>query len=57
MLSAIIIEDMPDALQLLQSSLKKNHADIEVVATAQSGSGKNITQNRTRHFVSRYHAR
>ena len=36
MLSAIIIEDMPDALQLLQSSLKKNHKDIEVVATAQS---------------------
>ncbi|MFT5077625.1 LytR/AlgR family response regulator transcription factor [Patiriisocius sp. Uisw_047] len=36
MLSAIIIEDMPDALQLLQASLKKNHADIEVVATAQS---------------------
>ena len=36
MLSAIIIEDMPDALQLLQASLKKNHTDIEVVATAQS---------------------
>ncbi len=36
MLSAIIIEDMPDALQLLQTSLKKNHDDIEVVATAQS---------------------
>ncbi|EDM44398.1 response regulator [unidentified eubacterium SCB49] len=36
MLSAIIIEDMPDALQLLQSSLDKNHNDIEVVATAQS---------------------
>lgn len=36
MLSAIIIEDMPDALQLLQASLKKNHSDIEVVATAQS---------------------
>ena len=36
MLSAIIIEDMPDALQLLQTALKNNHSDIEVVATAQS---------------------
>lgn len=36
MLSAIIIEDMPDALQLLQASLQKNHSDIEIVATAQS---------------------
>lgn len=36
MLSAIIIEDMPDALQLLQTSLDKNHNDIEVIDTAQS---------------------
>ncbi|WP_271855250.1 LytR/AlgR family response regulator transcription factor [Patiriisocius marinus] len=36
MLSAIIIEDMPDALMLLEQELKQNHKDIDVVATAKS---------------------
>ena len=36
MLSAIIIEDMPDALVLLQQELKENHTDINVIATAKS---------------------
>ncbi|TSE10421.1 MULTISPECIES: LytR/AlgR family response regulator transcription factor [Aquimarina] len=36
MLTAIIVEDMPDALQLLKSDLKSNHPEIEVVDTAQS---------------------
>ncbi len=36
MLTAIIVEDMPDALQLLKSDLKANHPDIKVIDTAQS---------------------
>jgi two-component system LytT family response regulator len=36
MLTAIIVEDMPDALQLLNSDLKANHPEIKVVDTAQS---------------------
>lgn len=36
MLSAIIIEDMPDALMLLEQELKENHKDISVIATAKS---------------------
>ncbi|WP_035092955.1 MULTISPECIES: LytR/AlgR family response regulator transcription factor [Aquimarina] len=36
MLTAIIVEDMPDALQLLKSDLKVNHPEIKVVDTAQS---------------------
>ncbi len=36
MLTAIIVEDMPDALQLLKSDLKANHPEIEVIDTAQS---------------------
>ena len=36
MLTAIIIEDMPDALTLLEGALQKNHPDIEVIATASS---------------------
>ncbi len=36
MLTAIIVEDMIDALQLLKSDIETNHKDIEVIATAQS---------------------
>ncbi|WP_103863448.1 LytTR family DNA-binding domain-containing protein [Aquimarina sp. I32.4] len=36
MLTAIIVEDMPDALQLLKSDLKANHSEIKVIDTAQS---------------------
>ncbi len=36
MLTAIIVEDMPDALQLLKSDLEANHTDIQVIDTAQS---------------------
>lgn len=36
MLSAIIIEDMPDALALLKNEIEENHNDIKVVATASS---------------------
>lgn len=36
MLTAIIVEDMPDALQLLKSDLKANHPEIKVIDTAQS---------------------
>lgn len=36
MLTAVIIEDMPDAMMLLQQELKENHKDIEVIATAKS---------------------
>ncbi|MGK0380168.1 LytR/AlgR family response regulator transcription factor [Patiriisocius sp. Uisw_017] len=36
MLTAIIIEDMPDALALLQNELKENHSDIDVIGTGQS---------------------
>jgi two-component system LytT family response regulator len=36
MLTAIIVEDMPDALQLLQRDIQANHQDIEIVGTAQS---------------------
>ena len=36
MLTAIIVEDMPDALQLLKSDLKNNHPEIKIVDTAQS---------------------
>ncbi|OEJ98497.1 DNA-binding response regulator [Flavivirga aquatica] len=36
MLTAIIVEDMPDALQLLKGDLKSNHPEIKVVDTAQS---------------------
>lgn len=36
MLTAIIVEDMPDALQLLKNDLKENHKEIKVINTAQS---------------------
>jgi two-component system LytT family response regulator len=36
MLTAIIVEDMPDALQLLQRDIHANHQDIEIMDTAQS---------------------
>ncbi len=36
MLTAIIIEDMADALQLLKGDLQNNHSEIEVIGTAQS---------------------
>ncbi|MFD0799194.1 LytR/AlgR family response regulator transcription factor [Maribacter chungangensis] len=36
MLTAIIVEDMPDALQLLQRDIQANHQDIEITGTAQS---------------------
>lgn len=36
MLTAIIVEDMIDALQLLKNDLKVRHPEIEVIATAQS---------------------
>lgn len=36
MLTAIIIEDMPDALQLLKSDLEANHPEITIINTAQS---------------------
>ncbi|MEW7290311.1 LytR/AlgR family response regulator transcription factor [Aquimarina sp. 2304DJ70-9] len=36
MLTAIIVEDMPDALQLLKSDLEANHPEIKIVDTAQS---------------------
>lgn len=36
MLTAIIIEDNPDALQLLKSDLERQHPEIEIINTAQS---------------------
>ncbi|MBO3096970.1 LytR/AlgR family response regulator transcription factor [Gelidibacter pelagius] len=36
MLTAIIIEDNPDALQLLKSDIEMHHPEIEVIDTAQS---------------------
>lgn len=36
MLTAIIVEDMPDALQLLQRDLEANHSDISIMGTAKS---------------------
>ncbi len=36
MLTAIIVEDMIDALQLLKNDLKTRHPEIEIIATAQS---------------------
>ncbi|GAA4275785.1 LytR/AlgR family response regulator transcription factor [Aquimarina mytili] len=36
MLTAIIVEDMPDALQLLKSDLEANHPEIKIIDTAQS---------------------
>lgn len=36
MLTAIIVEDMPDALKLLKSDLNTNHPDIKIIDTANS---------------------
>ncbi|GAL61773.1 MULTISPECIES: LytR/AlgR family response regulator transcription factor [Algibacter] len=36
MLTAIIVEDMIDALQLLKSDLETRHPEVEIIATAQS---------------------
>lgn len=36
MLTAIIVEDMPNALQLLQETLAKNHPDIKIIGSAAS---------------------
>ncbi len=36
MLTAIIVEDMTDALQLLKSDLETNHPEIKIIDTAQS---------------------
>lgn len=35
-LTAIIIEDQPNALEMLQNDLEMHHSEIEVIATAQS---------------------
>ena len=36
MVTAVIVEDMEDALELLKSSLENNHPDIKVINTASS---------------------
>ena len=36
MLTALLVEDMPDALALLKNDLATHHPDIKVIATAQS---------------------
>ncbi len=36
MVTAIIVEDMPDALQLLKSDLQDNHPEIDIIDTAGS---------------------
>jgi len=36
MLTAVIIEDMPDALYLLKKDIETHHPEIQVIATAQS---------------------
>lgn len=36
MLTAIIVDDMPDALQLLKSDIEANHPEIKIIDTAQS---------------------
>ncbi len=36
MLTAIIVEDMPDALQLLKNTLESNHPEIKIIDTAKS---------------------
>ena len=36
MLTAIIIEDLPDAMALLKSSLETHHPEIKIIATAKS---------------------
>ncbi|MCF6279044.1 MAG: LytTR family DNA-binding domain-containing protein [Flavobacteriaceae bacterium] len=35
-LTAILVDDMPPALQLLQSDIESKHTDIEIIGTAQS---------------------
>ncbi len=35
-LTAILVDDMPNALQLLQNDLQQNHKEIEIIATAKS---------------------
>ena len=36
MLTAIIVEDMKDAMQLLKSDIEIHHTDIKIINTAQS---------------------
>ncbi len=36
MLTAILVDDMPSALQLLQSDLESRHLDIQIIGTAKS---------------------
>ena len=36
MLTAIIVEDMVDAMQLLKSDIETHHLDIKIINTAQS---------------------
>jgi len=36
MLTTIIVEDNPNALSLLKASLKENHPDLKIIATAES---------------------
>ncbi|SHJ38954.1 LytR/AlgR family response regulator transcription factor [Aquimarina spongiae] len=44
MLTAIIVDDMPDALQLLKSDIEANHPEIKIIDTAQSvvGAAKSL---------------
>lgn len=35
-LTAILVDDMPNALQLLQNDIETNHPEIEIIATAKS---------------------
>jgi len=47
MLTAIIVEDMPDALALLKKDIETKHSEIEIIATAESvvEASKKIRQN------------
>ena len=36
MLTAIIVEDMPDAMNLLKSDIEAHHPEIKIIDTAQS---------------------
>jgi len=47
MLTTVIVEDLPDALQMLQQDLQSNHPELKIIGTAQSvvEAAKTLRQN------------
>lgn len=57
-LTAIIVDDMPSALKMLQNDIIKHHKEIEIIGTAKSvvEAAVLLRKKTTRYSIFRYHA-